>query len=306
MAQFAAGMQPSVSAKRSAFFTLTPEIADVLRSLKLTAAAWRLWSYLIVLDPFGDRYRTLPAIEDVLRECAMSKPTFYRAIATFEEAGLFDFLPIRFSFKNLFGSKSISKRDSLKNDTAVSELIDESQECDEVIISETSLSKLILPIAETDAVKGFQNPHDSTDFKDSSDSLNPPQAKTRERIDLESDADFREWLREKGFKLPNPPQFMEMWIDKQARKWGNKREFLQVQAAKVKEETATPAASPAPNRFQVESACIAAYQQGDRPFLVAKLQQLWADGWHHLVESLCLAYPVWNLRSSSGGVMEGL
>jgi hypothetical protein len=37
------------------FFILTPEVREKLLTANLTAAEWRIWCYLVSLDPFGDR-----------------------------------------------------------------------------------------------------------------------------------------------------------------------------------------------------------------------------------------------------------
>ena len=97
------------------FFKLSRETSDLLINARLTAAEWRLWVYLISLDPFGDSYLDLPDTITIFEKCRLSKATFYRAIAKFQELELFDFQDKGFSFRNLQGSQ---KREScLKNET---------------------------------------------------------------------------------------------------------------------------------------------------------------------------------------------
>lgn len=69
------------------FYPLTPQQANKLRKAKLTAAEWRIWSYLVECDPWGDRYQDLDTFT-AMSECDVSKATFYRAIAKFQEEGL--------------------------------------------------------------------------------------------------------------------------------------------------------------------------------------------------------------------------
>ncbi len=38
------------------FYALTSEVCQKLRKGKLTGAEWRIWSYLVEKDPYGDRY----------------------------------------------------------------------------------------------------------------------------------------------------------------------------------------------------------------------------------------------------------
>jgi hypothetical protein len=90
------------------YFALSPELAKELRAINLHASEWRLWSYLVTLDPFGDRYQELPDLVDILTECDISKATFYRALAKFEEHKLFDTQPLRIAFRNLRGQRIVS------------------------------------------------------------------------------------------------------------------------------------------------------------------------------------------------------
>lgn len=74
------------------FYPVTPELAETLRQGKLTAAEWRIWSYLITIDPWGNQYKDVDTLT-VMSVCEVSKATYYRAIAKFVEIG---FLPKEF------------------------------------------------------------------------------------------------------------------------------------------------------------------------------------------------------------------
>jgi hypothetical protein len=77
------------------FYPLTSDVTTKLRRAKLTAAEWRIWSYLVEIDPWGDRYRDIDSL-DVMSKCDCSRATFYRAIAKLHEI---DALPQWFSVK---------------------------------------------------------------------------------------------------------------------------------------------------------------------------------------------------------------
>jgi AcrR family transcriptional regulator len=134
--QFTANAQAS----GEGFFRLSASIAQELRAADppLTAAEWRLWSLLVTLDPYGKQYQELPDLVAILAECDMSKATFYRALAKFDDLGLFDTQPLRIAFRNLRGHEIVSKMrqesqicdDFLKNENSVSEMRIESQICD--------------------------------------------------------------------------------------------------------------------------------------------------------------------------------
>lgn len=59
----------------SNFYPLTPEVARKLRSAKLTAAEWRIWSYLIEVDPWGNHYKDIDTLT-VITECDVTPATF--------------------------------------------------------------------------------------------------------------------------------------------------------------------------------------------------------------------------------------
>jgi len=120
------------------FYPVTPEVSRILRAAKLTAAEWRIWSYLIEIEPWGDAYQDVSTLT-VLQNCDVSKATYYRAIAKFQELELFDFQDKGISIRNLRGVSS------LKNETAVSKMRQQSQECDSSLKNETTVSKTRQP-----------------------------------------------------------------------------------------------------------------------------------------------------------------
>ncbi|NJK51545.1 MAG: hypothetical protein HC936_00125 [Leptolyngbyaceae cyanobacterium SU_3_3] len=127
----------------SLHYPLTFELAQHIRQLDLTAAEWRIWSYLVTVDPFGDRYEEME-LATLLKECRVSKPTFYRAMAKFEECALFDTKTAQIAVKNLQGARKILSENSLKNETPVSNLRNQSQKRDESFKNETEFSEMKL------------------------------------------------------------------------------------------------------------------------------------------------------------------
>jgi hypothetical protein len=99
--------QTKISGK---FYLLTSEVAAKLREAKLTAAEWRIWSYLIEIDPWGNSDRDLDPL-DVINECNCSKATFYRAIAKLQAI---EVLPQWFDIKN-YDNAEQKIRDRLKD-----------------------------------------------------------------------------------------------------------------------------------------------------------------------------------------------
>jgi hypothetical protein len=103
------------------FYPLTPEMGQRLRSANLTAAEWKLWSYLIEIDPFGDRYFELPDTLSIMQVCNLKKTTLYKAMAKFQSLELFDFQDKGFFVRNLgFPQKRKTVREN-GNDSAKTE-----------------------------------------------------------------------------------------------------------------------------------------------------------------------------------------
>lgn len=100
---------PQPPGRHKLYYALTPEVSQELRRADpaLTAAEWRLWSLLVTLDPFGDRYQDLPDLLEIMQECDLKKSTFYVALAKFEELKLFDTQPLRIAFRNLRGQRIV-------------------------------------------------------------------------------------------------------------------------------------------------------------------------------------------------------
>ena len=124
----------------SEFYQVTPTIAQVLRKANLTASEWKIWSYLVEVDPWGSRYEKVDTLE-VMASCNVSKATYYRAIGKFQEEKIFDFQDNGFNVRNLHGVRS------LKNEKTVSEMrqtvkISDSQNCENSLRIETKVSEM--------------------------------------------------------------------------------------------------------------------------------------------------------------------
>jgi hypothetical protein len=101
----------AVKNKRPKHFQITrPEMQFLLGlQASLTAAEWRMWLYLVTLDPFGDVGAKFDA-EELMRFCNIQKTTYFAAKAKFINLGLFEFVDGSAKVRNLKGSKA--KRDS--------------------------------------------------------------------------------------------------------------------------------------------------------------------------------------------------
>jgi hypothetical protein len=118
------------------FYPITPTAAKKLRKANLTASEWKIWSYLVEVDPWGDRYHEVETM-NLLSACEVSKATYYRAIAKFQEEKIFDFQDKGFNIRNLNG---ISK---IKDEKNVSEMrTHQSQNCDDFLKNEKVVAEM--------------------------------------------------------------------------------------------------------------------------------------------------------------------
>lgn len=122
------------------FYQVTPTVANALRKANLTASEWKIWSYLVEIDPWGNRYEEVETLS-VMSVCGVSKATYYRAIAKFQDEKIFDFQDKGFNVRNLHGIRS------LKNEKTVSEMrqtsnISDSQNCENSLKNEKTVAEM--------------------------------------------------------------------------------------------------------------------------------------------------------------------
>ena len=222
------------------FYPLTPELAKKLREAKLTAAEWRFWAYLVEIDPYGDRYHDLSPLT-IQTECEMSKPTYYRAKAKFQDLGLFDFQEEKVSFRNLTGVSKM-RLESQKRDSKSQKRDSKSQKRE----NESS---------EPSSSKDSSSPKIYKTYSDFKDSLSEGK---REK--------FLEFGLKKAAELPKQPTLPQKWI---AQNWQElAEEFFSTPSP------ATPSVDPAESeREQQEQISTARRELAE----LAKRQQKWKE-----------------------------
>lgn len=171
------------------FYPLTSEVATKLRQAKLTAAEWRIWSYLVEVDPWGDRYVDIETLT-VMQECNCSKATFYRAIAKFQKLKLFDFQDKGFS---------------LKNETGVSKMRQLSQKCEN-------------QSPEPSQPEDFSESQTCSEFSNLDQTLSDERAEKssfnwKDEIQPNERKSFRGFCRLMGEQLPKPVRLLDSWIN---------------------------------------------------------------------------------------------
>jgi hypothetical protein len=128
----------------SGFYQTPNHMAVKAIQAKLTSADWCVWSYLQMLDPFGDRFVDIPNPQEIAAIVGLSEKSVKRSIHKLEELGFYDTQIIAMKGKNLAG-KAI--RADKKPDKVVPEktkLSKPGQSCpekDKVVPKKTKLSQ---------------------------------------------------------------------------------------------------------------------------------------------------------------------
>ena len=177
------------------FYPLTPKLAKKLREAKLTAAEWRFWAYLVEIDPYGDRYHDLSPVT-IQAECEMSKPTYYRAKAKFQELDLLDFQEEKGSSRNLTGISKM-KLESQKRDSQSQKRDSQSQKRDSQSQKRENQRPEAAPSNDSSAPQTIKT---YSDF-----------IKTLSEGEREN---FFEFGLKKATELPKPPTLPEKWVEK--------------------------------------------------------------------------------------------
>lgn len=262
-------------------------------SQKLKFAELRILLYLRTLDPFGDRPLNLKVI-DIAETTGLQKGTVSKALRSLSDLGYIDLEMVTIRIQNKFPTENNVSPEKPKEFPTVPPSFPQE--------TSTHHRKPLRTVgniqqSEPAQAKDSRTPDTIHTLKTIQTLSEPP----KKRESLEADPAFRTWLQQKASQLPNPPQLIEQWISKQAKLDSNQKDYLK-STGSVRDSNVPP--PPPPDRFQIESSCIAASGQGDRPFILTKLRQLWLDGWSDLVTDLCRLYPNWGIIPTTGGIIE--
>jgi DNA-binding Lrp family transcriptional regulator len=157
----------------SGFYQTPNHMAVKAIQAKLTSADWCVWSYLQMIDPFGDRFVDIPNPQEIAETVGLSEKSVKRSIHKLEELGFYDTQIIAMKGKNLAG-KSI--RADKKLDKVVpkkTKLSETGQSCpqkDKVVPKKTKLSETGQSCPnqppEPSPSKAFEVPHTIHTYSD--------------------------------------------------------------------------------------------------------------------------------------------
>ena len=304
----------SAESGRQPFVTIPKTLIEYVRSLKLTGTQYDLWLYLYELDPYGDRWIEIPPPDEIATLLRVDPRTIQRAAQRLDDCQLFEFQIKRWRARNTTiatKSRNFSTGKEIRMRTKRSK----SPPSDQVVPTGISLPKerqndpdvtpKTFPCKPSESLQTLQT--DQT-FSESKRETFEEEEKLPKFPLFEWTGDhsfkltsaYENWLRQKAQQLPTPPVLIERWIESAAILEANQRQFLQ----EFNTQTGINIPPLPPDRFQVESACTSAMLTGDRTWVLDRLQQLWDDGWHDLVEDLMQLYPGWGLMVTETGVKE--
>lgn len=320
-----------------AYFVQIPlPLIDYILSLKLTGTQHDLLLLLWKLDPFGDRWIEIPPPENLAQLLQVDARTIQRAAQKLQDVKLCDFEIKRWKFKN---SKAFTAFFDFSTDKGIqlSKIGSLCPKLDQIVQKRTKRSRTesLRSKGSGDSVEKGNVPNkEQTCLENKQTGTGTP---TRHPVCNEQErigTPLPEMLRQveaagiclnKTLRIEIQRLTDTVGEPAAAERLRNALSAFQEQqeqgsvrnpgglflAALRKAYTANRAKKHnrekrphPPNLTTVEIAIDQALMAGDRPFALAKLQQLWAEGWHSETEELCLIRKDWGFKATAEGVKE--
>jgi DNA-binding Lrp family transcriptional regulator len=188
---------PIASIDPSKFYQTPNHFAMKAIRAKLTGADWCVWSYLQMLDPYGDRMKDLPNPQEIAEAISLSVKQIKRSLVKLEELGFYEIELLQIRGRNLGGAtvkeskakwstsdKVVLSRQSCPVETKLSN-------SDKVVSPETTLSK---SLPETVTVQAVQISHTSNTYSDLLNTLSEGMRESFEKFCLKK-------IQECSFKI---------------------------------------------------------------------------------------------------------
>jgi hypothetical protein len=193
------------------FFILTPEVREKLLTANLTAAEWRIWCYLVSLDPFGDRgAKYLPA--ELMLKCKVKKSTYFAAKAKFQKLGFFDFKDGVTKVFNLQGHQTQSKSTNYsQQDRVIESKISECQS--EISESNSKISECQSEISESNSkISENQTPEPLPEAVSSSSQTIQTYSDFKKTLSEDERERFFYFVRQEVKNFREPIKDLEAWL----------------------------------------------------------------------------------------------
>ena len=236
-----------------------------LLGAELTAAEWKLWTYLTRIESWGDKYVDIPDTLTIITQLKISKATYYRAIAKLQKLELFDFQDKGFTVRNLHGNSQVLKKRK------------ESQKCEPSLKNETtdSLMRVGVSKARQDSQECKTQSLEPLPQKVSKASQTIQTSKTiTDSLSFEERENFYKFCKRKSEELPEKIVLIDSWIRK------HEEELVRLyHEAYPKGQSSAVAVAPK-KLVELHEAIAAGLEDGRIKKLDPHYQGLWTDsGW---------------------------
>ncbi|BAY89830.1 MULTISPECIES: hypothetical protein [unclassified Tolypothrix] len=240
---------------------------------KLTAADWSLWSYLQMIEPFGDRMVELPRILEIAEAIGVSERQVKRSLAKLEDLELYRWEPVVIRGQNLAGKQAKELRQKKKanqseskpkfsGERKMTELSGVGQDCPELDSPESKSKPKFSRERKMTELSGVgQNcPNQELEPLYSNGSRSPQISQTYtefiQTLSEDERANFLEFCEEKTKNLSYPVNDIEAWLAHQNKAGQNRwevyyKKFLAWQQAKAKKSQSSRS-SQMMKKFQQE------------------------------------------------------
>jgi len=188
---------PIASIDPSKFYQTPNHFAMKAIRAKLTGADWCVWSYLQMLDPYGDRMKDLPNPQEIAEAISLSVKQIKRSLVKLEELGFYEIELLQIRGRNLGGA---TVKESKAKWSTSDKVVQSRQSCpvetklsnsDKVVSPETTLSK---SLPETVTVQAVQISHTSNTYSDLLNTLSEGMRESFEKFCLKK-------IQECSFKI---------------------------------------------------------------------------------------------------------
>ncbi|MDX2216859.1 MAG: hypothetical protein SFY66_26570 [Oculatellaceae cyanobacterium bins.114] len=301
--------------KRHAFTQILNEVIQFACSCDLSGTQYKLWLYLCILDPYGDRWVELPTPTEIAIALGIDPVTVKRAARRLNDCGLFEIDLKRWKARNTTLSEKICnfstgktirkmtnrsnrRQTDPENGKLIHETTNRSEDSDFVL--ETLQDK-----ASSLSHKNHTNPYSLKEEReiDKNQDLSVPGLLFFESTDKQSRKiapDYDKWLRSKAKQLKEPPILIEQWIEAQSCIPANQRQFLSEQHSNsIGSKVPPPSNTIFFNEREVEQEIDWMLLGGSREIAYFKLRQHYSC-YPNSIQTLCDRRSDWGFTLNEG------
>jgi hypothetical protein len=212
----------------NSFYQIPNSMAIKAIRAKLTAADWALWSYLQMIDPFGDRMVELPHISEIASVIDISERQVKRSLKKLEDLELYAWEPVVIRGQNLAG-KQVRELFQKKKETKASNNVNINS--DKIKMTDLSKARQNCPSGDKIVQTGTESSNNRQNCPN--EELEPLPSKACEishtysdfknTLSKEEREDFLDFCRKEVENYPTKIVHLESWLASIDNKTGIKR-----------------------------------------------------------------------------------